>query len=276
MDKAKQEATARWRRALSRSLLVLGGAVAATAASWAVSTATASAQDALGLADGVQSVVGTVSDTQLSDIQVPGTAGAHGPADAGALVADLADGVGGVIDAPVDPGLGGGATHVVDEVGLAFADRLTPQWTQPGAPQAAPAAASLPRPATPAPAAAEPEPGQPVAAPAPGGAHRDATAIAVETAGSAVERIPGSPRRGSPGASPEAPVQPSGPGPLAPMSLPAPVHPGQTGAGAGDAPHLGLLAAVPAAAEPTTADALRSAQVRLPSAVGAQPGVTPD
>ncbi|HVK25618.1 MAG TPA: hypothetical protein VM677_30025, partial [Actinokineospora sp.] len=47
MNQAKRETTAAMRRVVSRSLMVLGGALATTAAAWAFSSATATADTPL-------------------------------------------------------------------------------------------------------------------------------------------------------------------------------------------------------------------------------------
>ncbi|MCG8918005.1 hypothetical protein L6E12_19680, partial [Actinokineospora sp. PR83] len=111
MDQEQREPSAALRRALSRTLLVLGGAVATTAAAWAITTATASADDA-------PSDLPTLPSVEISQLQVPSVVGAP------ELVEQLADGVGRLLDPDR-------ATTAVEDLGRDVTEHLTPPPTAP-------------------------------------------------------------------------------------------------------------------------------------------------
>ncbi|MGH3864496.1 hypothetical protein [Actinokineospora sp.] len=266
MDRVKTEkTTAAMRRVLSRSLMVLGGAVATTAAAWAISSASATA------------------DTSFDFPVFPseGTQSAPAPMEL-PVVSDLTGSIGRIIGES-DPNFGEHAKEAFDE----FGHKITEHFEK---------AASLPvdaiddvddveipgvtDPGVDAPdgsAVTAPVAGVPVAKATtlvgvrPGAIDQNAVAGALERA-----LADGMNRRGSPETSDEAPVMPRGTSPLAPLSIPAPVGTGHSGANSVDAPSFGLLSSVPSGTDLNTADASRSAQVHVPVTVGQQPGVTPD
>jgi hypothetical protein len=256
------------RRVLSRTLLVLGGAVATTAVAWAISSASAAAD---------------TSDTSFDFPMFPseGTQSAPAPMELPA-VSDLTGSIGRVIGEP-DPNFGEHAKEAFDEFGRTITEHFEN-------------AASLPvdaiddvshveisgvtNPGVDAPdgsAVTAPVAGAPIAKATtlvgvrPGAIDQNAVAGAQDRA-----LADGMNRRGSPETSDEAPVMPRGTSPLAPLSIPAPVGAGHSGANSVDAPSFGLLSSVPSGTDLNTADASRSAQVHVPVTVGQQPGVTPD
>ncbi|WP_436492967.1 hypothetical protein [Actinokineospora sp. HUAS TT18] len=251
------------RRVVSRTLMVLGGAIATTAAAWAISGSTATA-DTLDLpTPGIERI-----DSVL-------------PADAPVRIKDLTDAIGRIIGEP-DPAFGERAKAAFDEVGREITERFDVTPTLPIDQIDDVADVELPSTTLPGDTADHgPAVGvvtaQPIASATtlvgvrPGAIDQNTVAGAQERALS-----DGMSRRGSPETSDEAPAQPTGPSPLAPLSFPAPVGSGHTGTGSVDAPSFGLLSSVPSGTDLNTADAPRSAQVHLPVAVGAQPGVTPD
>lgn len=251
------------RRVLSRSLMVLGGTVATTAAAWAISSASA------------------VADTSFDFPMFPeGSQSAPAPMEL-PVVSDLTGSIGRIIGES-DPHFGEHAKEAFDE----FGQKITEHFED---------AASLPvdaiddvddvefpgvNPGVDAPdgfAVTAPVVGAPIAKATtlvgvrPGAIDQNAVAGAVDRA-----LADGMNRRGSPETSDEAPVMPRGTSPLAPLSIPAPVGTGHTGANSVDAPSFGLLSSVPSGTDLNTADASRSAQVHVPVTVGQQPGVTPD
>ncbi|MGQ0839528.1 hypothetical protein [Actinokineospora sp.] len=262
MDQAKRETTALVRRVVSRALFVLGGTVATTAAAWAISSATAVADTTADLQHNLRSAV-----EALPVLDAPALA------DGKALVIGVTDSLGRIIGEPMDPDFGAHAQESVEEFGRQIAEHLTPKPLSVERIDTVVESLTELSPAPVAPPAAE----APVTVVTladkvrPGAVDEIAVAGAKERA-----NADGMNRRGSPVPADEAPGLPGGPGPLAPLSVPAPAAPGHTGTGSVDAPVLGLLSAVPAGTDLTATDALRSAQVLVPATVAAQPGVTPD
>ncbi|GLZ37428.1 hypothetical protein [Actinokineospora sp. NBRC 105648] len=267
MDKQQPKETPALRRVLSRTLLVLGGTVASTAAAWAISTATAAADVATDLQDDLRSVVDSVPA-----LDAPALGGPK------ALVTDLTDRVGALIGEPMSAPLAPVAIAAVDQVGRDLAGRFTPRIDLPASgavetvvPDHSPVLGATELPGLidtdlAAPPAAE----QRVQAqPGPVGAD-----LPVADAGHrAVSHV--LTRRGSPEPRHEAPALPTGPSPLAPLSMPAPANSGHTANSAADANGLGQVATAIAGTD-TTSRALCTAQVRVPAVIDAQPGVTPD
>ncbi|PPK68057.1 hypothetical protein V5P93_007405 [Actinokineospora auranticolor] len=309
MDQQRTKETGAWRRVLSRTLLVLGGTVASTAAAWAVTTATAGADVATDLQDGLRSTADSVPvlDTPAA-------------ADTEELVTGLTDRLGVVLGEPVDRTVTSAvgqravrAAKAVDDFGhdLAQLPVLDPgRFDLPGGTPAAPRVAAVvevvrhvvPNPittraldtapaaerfdgsATELPGVAVPGPeqvvteqpaaGVPAAAPHRSGVvGASAVMFGASAHGYATPDLPGSRERSEP----EAPALPTGPSPLAPLSMPAPVSTGHSpGGGSADATGLALVATVPASTESGPVRALRTAPALALAAVDAQPGVTPD
>lgn len=253
------------RRVLSRTLMVLGGAVATTAAAWAISSATASAD----------------SSFDFPMFPSEGTQSAPAPTDHPG-VADLAGSIGRIIGEP-DPRFGEHAKEAFDEFGRKITEHFEDAASLPVDAIDGVDEVELPgvtNPGTDAPggsAVTAPVAGEPVAKATtlvgvrPGAIDQNAVAGALERA-----LADGMTRRGSPETSDEAPALPLGTSPLAPVSIPAPVGTGHSGANSVDAPSFGLLSSVPSGTDLNNADASRSAQVHVPVTVGQQPGVTPD
>ncbi|SDC81070.1 hypothetical protein [Actinokineospora iranica] len=266
MAQAKQETTA-LRRVLSRSLTVLGGTIATTAAAWAISTATAAADEFPGIQDDLRSVVASAPVLDVPDMP--------------AAERDLVSGLGQIVK-PVEPALGDQAANTVEHVGTRLTGQITPsapvkqvaELVEVDIPDLTPTRADSDR------STEQTAQRLPVEAPA----VETAPVVAAPVEAPAVEQVVTGAKqradsdngsgRGSP-AAPEKSPTPSGPSPLAPHSTPGPANPGHTGSGA-DAPHSGLLSSVPSGAHLTSARALRTAQVFVPATVDAQPGVTPD
>ncbi|MGX7823788.1 hypothetical protein ACTG9Q_01725 [Actinokineospora sp. 24-640] len=244
------------RRLLSRALLVLGGAAAA----WAVSAGTAAADAGAGLPRdlGVAIEAAPTSYPVLTE----GTA----------AVADLVGDVAHVLRSPVDPVIEDGANSAVREVAQKLSHTTPGQQVDtplPLLPDLSPLPDSA---AADGPHAVAPEIERPVAVSA-AEAQRHGEPVASALSSADADTIT---KRGPPETSSQAPVLPSGPRPLAPLSVPAPAPSGHSGTGAGDAPHSGLLSTVPAATEPAVVRTPHAARVDVPATVDAQPGVTPD
>ncbi|WP_157368233.1 hypothetical protein [Alloactinosynnema sp. L-07] len=250
------------RRVVSRTLMVLGGALATTAAAWAFSSASAAADSPLDLPSGGIERIDSVL-----------------PADSPVRVSDLTEAIGRILGEP-DPAFGEQAKAAFDEVGRKITERFDVTTTTPPIERIDDVAdVDIPSTTQPGDTADHGSAVGVVTAPIatattlvgvrPGAIDQNTVAGAQERALS-----DGMSRRGSPETSDEAPTQPTSP--LVPLSVPAPVGSGHTGSGSVDAPSFGLLSSVPSGTDLNTADAPRSAQVNLPAAVGAQPGVTPD
>ena len=259
VDQEQRESSAALRRALSRTLLVLGGAVATTAAAWAISTATASA-DAPPAPPALPSV-------EISQLQVPSVVGAP------ELVEQLADGVGRLLDPDR-------AKTAVEDFGRDVTQHLTPPPTAPAqVDDGVVGEITAPVEQQPAPPAATAPPAVEVAPEAVAPAVTPTPVVQTAAAPAAEERAPadGTTRRGSPRAATPTPLLPHPQAPKNPFTAPAPVNPGHTsGSGGTDAPTLGLLSAVPADTELLPACALRTDGTRLPVVAQTQPGVIPD
>ncbi|RLK60239.1 hypothetical protein CLV68_0740 [Actinokineospora cianjurensis] len=262
------------RRAVSRTLFVLGGTLASTAAAWAISTATAGADVATDLQHDLRSVVDVVPALD-------------GPAKAGLI--ELADRVGALVGDPVDASrvtrVSHGATHAVEEFGRDLAKQLPTHLSAPRIelPTRGTASGTEVAPA-PEPTGSTPVLGSPVVTQATPAATAEAQPGALATRHEpGAQRATGSglSQRGSPETADErvdqhAPALPTGPAPLAPMSMPAPTNPGNPGAGAADGLGHGLVVTTPADSADTSASAPRTAPVAAATTVDAQPGVTPD
>jgi hypothetical protein len=271
VNQATKETTAFMRRMLSRSLVVLGGAVTITAAAWAISSASAAADPSFDFpqfpSEGIESVA------LPSEIPV---------------VTELTAAIGRIIGEP-DPRFGENTKEAFDEFGRQITEHFDikpalpvnqigavpvveiPVLTQPGADLIG----NVDGPAADAPVV---DVDQSIAT--------ATTLVGVRPGAIDQKPVVGAPkpthdgsidRRGSPETSSnEAPALPGGSSPLAPLSIPAPVGTGHTGASTVDAPSFGLLSSVPSGTDMDTAEALRSADIHVPVTVGAQPGVTPD
>ncbi|WP_026316547.1 hypothetical protein [Actinokineospora enzanensis] len=305
MDQQPRETTA-LRRALSRTLLVLGGTLASTAAAWAISTATAAADTAnpADLSDDLRAVVGSVA-----------TLGQPAPAGDQQTVPVL-DRVGVLVDHPVADRMtaslastGNQAAQAVDKFGKDVAEQLsTPALAQTA--QSAPTGLDLSGATMPGrlgqfvrdlgqigtagqhdtiPAAEARSGVEPLGAPAPEVVTTLTPAVptAEEVTGKVGRFAVGRParvdgdlaeQRGSPGTTrePVAPGLPTGPAPLAPLSTPAPATTGHSGGGTADFLGHSLVIAVPASAGSDQGRAQRTAPVLVLATTEPQPGVTPD
>ncbi|WP_026421766.1 hypothetical protein [Actinokineospora inagensis] len=284
-DVQTREATAT-RRVLSRALLVLGGTLAGTAAAWAFATATASADVATDLQHDLRSVVDAAPDAPaLVDVKT-------------ALVG-LTDRVGTLVGEPVDATrvtevshqatrTATQATQAVDQFGRDLARQLRPvrldlplggSAGRGTSHQVAPAAGPtgpLADPAPGSPDVTQADPAATSAAPAAQVADRHPAGATRRAAGTGLSQR-GSPETADARADRPNPTRPTGPSPLAPLSMPAPAGPvNTTGAGAADALGHGLVAVTPADSDTTPALAHRATPVVVVAAVAAQPGVTPD
>lgn len=277
MDCAKSEPAA-LRRIAARVLLVLGGAVASTAAAWLLSSATASAETST-LGDPVEPVaVGSVSDSAMRSL----TDTAH---DITRPVGELLRGVGDAIREPAPPqddpvrDIRERAEQAADRFGAELADRLglTPELPVddrdllPGADTPGPPSGELPL----LPAPGDAAPAAPAGQPAVDSAPVSPATAHVPAAGSATERAhaDGMTRRGSPA----RPLLPTGPGsmPVAPASMPAPTSTGFAGGGTDSQP-LAMLPHSSARAVLSQLGAIAADAPLLAGGPGAQPGVTPD
>ncbi|WP_156755363.1 hypothetical protein [Actinokineospora pegani] len=249
---AQQRETTAVRRALSRGLLVLGGGIAATAAAWALSTASASAAPAL-----------PTPPQPISGLPVL----AEGATVLQTTATNVTDGLGELLDPER-------ARDVVEDIGRDLTTHLDPvEATQPVAPPA-PTDARPDEPET-APAAQAPAPPQaPAVQPTPAQAEAPA-APHVETE----ERVaaPSAPSAAAPTRGSPEPAPAPSPAQQTPFATPAPLNPTHTGAGSNaNAPASGLLGTVPASIKLVPIAAVRPDETRVPASAGTQPGVTPD
>ncbi|GLW92150.1 hypothetical protein Aglo03_29660 [Actinokineospora globicatena] len=263
------------RRAVSRTLFVLGGTLATTAAAWAISTATAGADVATDLQHDLRSVVDVVPALDT-------------PAKADLL--GLTDQVGALVGDPVDASrvtqVSTGATHAVEEFGRDLAKQLPTTHLGTARIELPTRGTTTGAEVTPAPepTGVTPVLGYPVVTQATPAATAEAPPGALATRHDpGAQRAAGSglSQRGSPETADErvdqhAPALPTGPTPLAPLSMPAPTNPGNPGAGAADGLGHGLVVSTPADSADTSASAPRTAPVAAATTVDAQPGVTPD
>ncbi|MBM7770996.1 hypothetical protein JOD54_001200 [Actinokineospora baliensis] len=269
------------RRAVSRTLVVLGGTLASTAAAWAICTATAGADVATDLQHDLRSVVDAVPALD-----------APAAAEVKSGLLGLTDSLGTLVGEPVDASrvteVSHGATQAVEEFGRDLAKQLPSHLGTARVDLPLRGAVTRPAEVTPAPeqTAQFPVLGSPFVEQATPAATAEAllpTALATRPVPGAHERATGNglSQRGSPESADErvnqhAPALPTGPSPLAPLSMPAPVSPGHPGAGAADALGHGLVVVTPADSDPASASAPRSTPVAASTTVDAQPGVTPD
>lgn len=298
-------------RLLSRTLFVLGGAVATTAAAWLISSASASA-DTMPTAPAAGPLTGTVSGT-ASDV----TSGAHsGPVSGTLTSVGVPAGSGEVPALPHTPALPS-TSALPSPTALPHTPALPGASTLPGA-LTLPAnhdpadgvsgvtgelrsavsqigthvpvdrgvsVAPLPAwPSTPAPVSTSTGRSGPVDGPAVAGARRVVTAVVAPLvkAGSAaavrhvVERSTARPVHPAAPVAPSAPTAPS-PTPWSPVTMPA--APG--GGGLGGAPGSGGVGMIDQSGAPQVPgiDVIRVVPVTAPLGrvtAGKQPGITPD
>ena len=245
MTEATADPAAVLRRAVRRTLTIIGGSVAGTAIAWAISTASASADTpAVAPVDATQ-LVSPVSEVVRAVEQV-------------VPVADLGTGAGRTAD-EVGRDLGLAPGVPLDLGGLGRSDRPGAQ-VAPGGGTHEPS--SVARPAGELPAAA------------PTLENLPASPVDTLTPRTAVERALGDglTRRGSPDPAPRTPWAPL---PAAPASAPGSGSSGSAAGGA-DSP---AFAALPFSARDcglTDARALPAAELLPVDEPGTQPGVTPD
>ncbi|WP_424183596.1 hypothetical protein ACOBQX_16555 [Actinokineospora sp. G85] len=255
---AQQRETTAVRRALSRGLLALGGGIAATAAAWALSTASASA-DPLG-------AVLPVPPQSTSQLPVL-TEGAAVLKTATTSVTEVANGLGALLDPER-------AQDAVEDIGRDIATHLDPAAAAPPVAPPAPVDVRPDEPET-APAAQAPAPPQaPAAQPAPEQAEAP-TAARVETEEPVT--APSAPKTAAPATDSPEPAPAPGPAPKTSFPTPVSLNPTHTSAGSSaNAPTSGLLGMVPADTELTPVAAARPDEIGVPASAGTQPGVTPD
>jgi hypothetical protein len=245
VDEATADTAAVLRRAVRRTLTIIGGSVAGTAIAWAISTASASADTpAVALVDATQLVAPVTEVVRAVEQAVP--------------LADLGTGAGRAADqVGLDLGLAQGVP--LDLGGPGRSDRPGPQVASGGGTHEP---SSVARPAGELPAAA-PTLENPPKSNVDTLASRNATERALGD---------GMTRRGSPEPAPRTPWAPL---PAAPASAPGTGSSGP-GAGGADSP---AFAAVPFSAGHAglvNARALPAAELLPADEPGTQPGVTPD
>jgi hypothetical protein len=266
LDQANPDTAALVRRAVRRTLIVLGGSVAGTAIAWAISSASASAEtpcDASQLA--AVPALAQVADSGVGQQVVT-------------PLSTVVCAVEQVVPVPQISDLGYGARRTTDELGRHVAGQFG--WVptvpidlsglgrgdRPGADSAPGGGAHEP------PSLVWPVGEQSAAAPATSVAHGvNPDRLA---AGTATERAlgDGMTRRGSP--VPSAPIKPA-PAPGAPATMPGTGSSGHTGGGA-DSPAFAALSQPGLNAGLIRGRAVAGSQVRAHGVLGAQPGVTPD
>lgn len=257
MHASRTDRAAFARRLASRVLLVLGGTVAATAAAWAISSSSASAEtvDAF---DGVHGLQQFTTAVESAPVVEP--------------VMQVVDTITADVLTPARPDeFKRAAEKVVGEFERKITDHFGPAPSLPVdhiGPIQLPIVDDVAKTATPV------VPAMPVVSPIVIVAPADAVAHVVPAA--ADRTVPGgAERRGPPVSSPigDLPVGPELPSPL---TVPSHGSSGQTGNCGTDSPAFGMVSGASFADGLAAASVLRPVSAHVPSTTGDQPGVTPD
>ncbi|OLR91026.1 hypothetical protein [Actinokineospora bangkokensis] len=262
MGQLHRGTTARLRRVLSRALLVVGGTAACTAAAWALSTGSASADSAASAASAASADAAGPAEPGAPALRLP---------DGAALVEGLRDGLSRLLDPAQAQAALADFGHAVDDAAAHLTPPAVLRPALPPVPLPVPAPLPTPAPVEPAPTAPRPAA---LTTPAP------LTALAAVPTPAAERTAPAplaAPVVERPEPAPAAPPRPEPRTPQpSPLTAPAPVNPGHTSGSGADAPSLGLLAEIPADTALVPARAPRTDSDLLPATAAAQPGVTPD